>query len=58
MKRFIFEVEDNTIKEISVLAENEKEAREKLEEYDIEREDEIEGDMKIAQAKLKIEEEI
>lgn len=58
MKKYVFRVEDKVTKEITVLAGNVEEARKKLDEFDIESEYEVGGDMDILNAELIDEEEL
>lgn len=58
MKRFTFHVQDNVTRRISVLAEDETEARSKLEDYDIEDEYEQQCDMDFDGAELMDEEDL
>jgi len=58
VKRYVFEVEDNVTRRATVLAGNVEEAREKLEEWDIEDEWVHGFDMDIPNAELIDEEEL
>lgn len=58
MKKFTFQVQDNVTRIISVLAEDETEARSKLEDYDIENEYVQQCDMDFDGAELMDEEDL
>lgn len=58
MKKFVFEVQDNVTRTVSVLAGNVEEARQKLDDWDIEDEYESGCDMDIPNAELMYEEEL
>lgn len=58
MKRFTFHVQDNVTRRISVIAGNINEAKEKLEDYDIEDECEQQCDMDFEGAELVDEEDL
>ena len=58
MKRFTFKVPNNQVVEITVLAEDEAEARVKLENFDVEEEGVPEDDYAFDDASLEDEEDI
>ena len=58
MKKFVFDVEDNVTRRVSVIAGNVEEARQKLNDWNIEDEYELQGDMDTPNAELMYEEEL
>lgn len=58
MKRYVFEVQDNVTRTVSVLAGNVEEARQKLDDWDIEDEYESGCDIDTPNAEFMYEEEL
>lgn len=58
VKKFVFDVEDNVTRRVSVIAGNVEEARQKLNDWNIEDEYELQGDMDTPNAELMYEEEL